>query len=78
MHPGKAPGLGGMNPYFFQKSWPIVGDDATEAVLSIVNGGTFPPSFNHTHVVLIPKKQNRTQTSSVTFDPLTSVMLSTS
>ena len=36
----------------------IVGEDVTQTVLDVLNGGIFPSPLNHMHVVLIPKKQN--------------------
>lgn len=34
MHSSKSPGPNGMSPFFFQKFWHVVGNDATSAVLS--------------------------------------------
>jgi len=37
MHPSKAPGLDGLNPFFYQSYWDIAGDDMTKAVMDILN-----------------------------------------
>ena len=57
MHPSKSLGLNGMYPLFFQKYWLIVGNDVTDAVLSIFNLGHMLHKMNYTHIVLIPKKK---------------------
>ena len=44
--------------YFFQKYWLIVGNDVTDAVLSIFNLGHMLHKMNYTHIVLIPKKND--------------------
>ena len=36
MHPSKSPGSDCMSPFFFQKYWYIVGNDVTEAILSVL------------------------------------------
>ena len=56
MHPSKAPRPDGMSPFFFQKYWHIVGHDVTEVVLPILHSGHMLKKMNHTHIVLIPKK----------------------
>jgi len=43
MHPHKAPGLDGMNPFFFQKLWDAISDDVLVAVLFILHGHPIPP-----------------------------------
>ena len=55
MHPQKALGPDGMPPLFFQHFWSISGDVVTKMVLDFLNLGVFPPNFNETHIVLIPK-----------------------
>ena len=44
--------------YFFQKYWLIVGNDVTDAVLSIFNLGHMLHKMNYTHIVLILKKND--------------------
>jgi len=56
MHPHKALGLDGLNPFFFQKLWDSIGGEVSAAVISILNGHPIPPKLNHTFVALIPKK----------------------
>jgi len=57
MHSHKAPGLDGLNPFFFQHFWSSVGDDVSASVLSILHGHPIPPKLNARFVALIPKKQ---------------------
>jgi len=56
MHPHEAPGLNGMNLYFFQKFWDTVSNGVSAIVLAIIDGHLIPPRLNHTFVALIPKK----------------------
>jgi len=56
MHPHKAPGPDGMNPFFYHKFQNVVGNDVSNAVLAILQGHSIPPMMNHTIVTLIPKK----------------------
>ncbi|KAK6131702.1 hypothetical protein DH2020_034499 [Rehmannia glutinosa] len=55
MHPFKSPGPDGMSPIFFQKFWPIVGNDVATSVLDFLNKKTLISDLNSTHIVLIPK-----------------------
>ena len=55
MGPTKVPGLDGMNAFFYQNFWHIVGDDVTAVVLDFLNSGLMLPDINYTHIVLIPK-----------------------
>jgi hypothetical protein len=44
------------NPALFYKEfWEVVGEEVTEAVLSVLRGGAMPNKWNDTTVVLIPK-----------------------
>ena len=58
MAPLKAPGPDGIPPVFFQKFWPLIGNEVTDSVLHLLNTATFPPHLNHTFISLIPKVQN--------------------
>lgn len=60
MHPSKSPDPDGMSPFFFQKFWHIVGHDVTTVVLLVLNSGHMLRKMNHAHIVLIPKKNDRT------------------
>ena len=55
MYTAFAPGLDGMPPIFYQKSWPTVSPIVPKSVLDFLNLGITPPNFNKTHIVLIPK-----------------------
>ncbi|XP_037493252.1 uncharacterized protein LOC105630354 [Jatropha curcas] len=55
MDPNKSPGLDGLNPAFFQKSWGILGPDISNACRLWLSQGTLPPSLTKTLLVLIPK-----------------------
>ncbi|PPS13781.1 hypothetical protein GOBAR_AA06795 [Gossypium barbadense] len=56
MHLDKAPGLDGMNPAFFQQCWFVVGTYVFSQFSSWLTQGQFPPGFNDTLLLLIPKK----------------------
>ena len=55
MHSSKSPGLDGMSPFFIQKYWHIMGENVTEALLSVQNTGHILNKMNFTHILLIPK-----------------------
>ena len=54
MAPLKAPGSDGMPPVFFQKFWPLIGNEVTDSVLHLLNTATLPLHLNHTFISLIP------------------------
>lgn len=56
MHPSKSQGLNGVSPFLCQKYWHIIGTNVTDTVLSILHSGHMLNKMNHTHIVLIPKK----------------------
>ena len=58
IHPSKSPGPNGMSHFFFQKFWNTVGVDVTEAIFSVLNSGHMLRKTNHSHIVLIPKKND--------------------
>ncbi|KAM1949581.1 hypothetical protein ACFX15_009620 [Malus domestica] len=55
MQPSKASGPDGMNPFFFQKFWNIVGEDITNAIKNFQASGKLLKQINFTYVSLIPK-----------------------
>lgn len=59
MHPNKASEPNGMAPLFFINYWDIVGQEVTDAVISVLNSGIIPPNLNHIFITLIPKKKRR-------------------
>ncbi len=56
MHPHKALGPDGYSPMFYQTYWSLVGQDVSQYLLQILNGGDdFLEGLNDTHIVLILK-----------------------
>ncbi|TQD82063.1 hypothetical protein C1H46_032372 [Malus baccata] len=55
MQPSTSPGLNGLPPLFFQKSWAIVEDYVTYAILSFLNSGNLLKKVNYTYITLISK-----------------------
>ncbi|KAL5550690.1 hypothetical protein UlMin_000866 [Ulmus minor] len=61
MAPTKIPGPDGMSAIFYQKFWPIVGEEVTAACLGFTNGGLSLGSINETIITLLPKIKNPTR-----------------
>ena len=55
MHLNKSPGPDRINLAFFQKFWPIVGDEVFVACLNYIRQCVFSIDLNKTSVILIPK-----------------------
>jgi hypothetical protein len=58
MNPSKSPGPDGFSTGFFQKAWPVIGDDLCEAVLEFFTSRKLLREVNSTILTLIPKKMN--------------------
>lgn len=55
MGPTEALGPNGMNTFFYQKFWHVVGDSGIAAIMDYLNIGFMAPEINHTNIVLIHK-----------------------
>ena len=55
MRPTKTLRPDGMNAFFYQKFWHVVGDSVVTTILDYLNSGIMLPAVNHTHIVMIPK-----------------------
>jgi len=55
MKSDKCAGPDGFNPGFFQKFWPICGEELFTQCCEWLSTGTFPSSLNSTNIALIPK-----------------------
>lgn len=56
IHSTKVPRPDGMLALFYHRFWHIMGSEASTFYLDILNNGASIKSFNHTNIVLIPKK----------------------
>ena len=57
----KAPSPDGVNGFFFQKMWYLIGGEVTQAIKSFFGSGKLLREVNNTYIALIPKKQNSAQ-----------------
>ena len=71
MKPDKAPGPDGYTAGFFQKMWPVVGNDVCAAVKSFFDSRRLLKAYNCTAITLVPHQ------SLVTIDPSLVVTLYT-
>ena len=55
MHPDKAPGPDGFNPAFYQRFWPLLGNDVYQTCSKWLNMNAIPQATNETIITLIPK-----------------------
>lgn len=55
MSPLKASREYGLGAIFYQRFWPILGDDIADFCTALIQGDVSLDSVNHTHIVLIPK-----------------------
>jgi hypothetical protein len=55
MHATKSPGPDGMNAFFYQKFWHIIGNDVSAVIFEFFQSGNLLKSINYTHITLIPK-----------------------
>ena len=58
MHPEKSSGPDGLNSGFYQRFWPLIGDQIFSATSQWLSIGAFPLGLNNTMIVLIPKCMN--------------------
>ena len=58
MHLEKSPGPDGLNPGFYQRFWPLIGDQIFSVASQWILTGAFPLGLNNTLIVLIPKCEN--------------------
>ena len=58
MHPKKSSGPDGLNPGFYQRFWPLIGDQIFSAASQWLSTDAFLLGLNNTLIVLIPKCEN--------------------
>ena len=58
MHPEKSSGPDGLIPGFYQRFWPLIGDQIFSIASQWLSIGAFPLGLNNTLIVLIPKCEN--------------------
>jgi len=58
LNKNKALGPDGFSAGFFQRAWPIVGEDVIEAILDFFSYGKLLREVNATIITLVPKRSN--------------------
>jgi len=59
MKPDKCPGPDGFNLGFFQKFWPLCGEEIFKQCCGWLQSGVLPPTINMTNIALIPKRETQ-------------------
>ena len=74
MHLEKSPGPDGLNPRFYQRFWPLIGDQIFSVASQWILTGAFPLGLNNTLIVLIPKCENPSSMKELRLNSLCNVL----
>ena len=67
---GKAPGLGGIDTYMIQGSWPELGTIFTDLANACLSTGTFPQRWKHGKIIAILKSKDRNDSEPSSYRPI--------